>query len=87
MEVKLIQIGNSHGVRLPKTIMRRAGVSPGACLLLDVTSDQRIVLSRPKRHPREGWAEAFEKHPPGKADYPWEDNPGALPSDDKEWKW
>lgn len=61
MEAKVIQIGNSHGVRLPKSLMKRAGISPGEQLLLDVTPDRRIILTPPKAHPRTGWDESFRR--------------------------
>jgi antitoxin MazE len=61
MEAKIIQIGNSHGVRLPKSLMKRAGVRPGELVLLDVTADRRIILTPPKANPRTGWDAAFRR--------------------------
>ena len=86
MNTKIIAIGNSQGVRLPKTVLRRAGLELGTPLTIDVQSGSRVVLT-PNRHPREGWEEAFRRHPPRKSDYPWREVSPTLASDDKEWTW
>ena len=52
---KLIKIGNSQGIRIPKTVAER----------LHLTDDIEIIIEedhlevRPGRKPRDGWAEAF----------------------------
>lgn len=51
---KLVAIGNSRGVRLPKAMIEQAGL--GDDIELEVV-DGTIVIRR-KRKPREGWAEA-----------------------------
>ncbi len=53
---KLVAIGNSRGVRLPKAMIEQAGLGDGAELELEVV-DGAIVVRR-RRHPRQGWAEA-----------------------------
>ena len=55
---KLIKIGNSMGVRLPKPIIMQAGLT-GRSLKITVV-DEGILLS-PDNNPREGWAEAFSE--------------------------
>lgn len=53
----IIQIGNSHGVRIPKTLIEQAG-------LLDAELTLKVVpeglLITPSLRPRHGWAEAFK---------------------------
>lgn len=53
----LIQIGNSHGVRIPKTLIEQAG-------LLDAELTFKVVaeglLITPSSRPRNGWEEAFK---------------------------
>lgn len=51
---KLVAIGNSRGVRLPKAMIEQVGL--GDDVELEVV-DGAIVIRR-KRRPREGWAEA-----------------------------
>jgi antitoxin MazE len=51
---KLVAIGNSRGVRIPKAMIEQIGL--GEDVELEVV-DGTIVIRR-KRRPREGWAEA-----------------------------
>ena len=51
---KLVAIGNSRGVRLPKAMIEQAGLQDDVELEL---VDGAIVIRR-KRKVREGWAEA-----------------------------
>lgn len=53
---KLVAIGNSRGVRIPKAMIEQIGL--GEDVELEVV-DGTIVIRR-KRRPREGWAEAAE---------------------------
>ena len=55
MRAKLVRIGNSRGVRLPKAMIEEAGL--GDELELSVRNGE-IVIARVKGV-REGWAEAF----------------------------
>ena len=86
MEAKIVVIGNSQGVRLPKALLRRARLNVGQTVNIDVAADRRIVIARDK-HLREGWEEAFRRDPPRKTDYPWRGAPPTLESDDREWTW
>lgn len=51
---KLVAIGNSRGIRIPKAMIEQVGLSDE--VELEVV-DGAIVIRR-KRRPREGWAEA-----------------------------
>ena len=55
MEINLIQIGNSHGVRLPKSVIEQAGLS--GPLRLEV-SDGAVVIRVARKLPRKGWEAA-----------------------------
>jgi len=54
MRTKLVKIGNSKGLRLPKPILEASGIEDEVDLQVE---EGRIVLMPAKRHPREGWAE------------------------------
>ena len=54
MRISLVNIGNSQGIRLPKAVIEQAGLTEE--LDLEVNGDSIII--RPRRHPREAWAEA-----------------------------
>ena len=56
MLVSVVPIGNSKGIRLPKTILEQLNISD----MLDLEiENQRIVLSPITKNPRNGWREAF----------------------------
>jgi antitoxin MazE len=54
-DVKLVPIGNSQGVRIPKTLLQRYGFS--GALVLEET-DQGILL-RNKRDDKLSWEDTF----------------------------
>ncbi len=54
MKARLIRIGNSRGLRLPKPLIAQAGLSEEVDLQIQ---DGAIVISRTAA-PRTGWAEA-----------------------------
>lgn len=54
MKAKLVQIGNSRGIRLPKTLIQQANL--GDDVDLQVRKDSIIISS--VRYPRLGWADA-----------------------------
>lgn len=57
MRAKIVRIGNSQGIRLPKSLLEQSGL--GDEVELEVDGDQIII--RPARQPREGWGSAFER--------------------------
>lgn len=82
METRLIRIGNSRGIRIPKALLRAAGL--GTRLRLRVVDSGLLVES--VDNPRAGWAhEARElgMSPDGGL----LDEPVATAFDDSEWEW
>lgn len=57
MKTKLVQIGNSKGVRIPKPLIEQYGLSEDIELVL---KDNEIIL-RPVNEPRIGWDHQFQK--------------------------
>ncbi len=57
MNAKIINIGNSKGIRIPKHILEELQFEEEAELIVSKT-DKAIVL-RPIRKTREGWENAF----------------------------
>jgi antitoxin MazE len=55
MEVSIIQIGNSKGLRLSKTILDKYQINKKMEMIL---KNDYIIL-RPFKEPRKGWSEAF----------------------------
>jgi antitoxin MazE len=56
-KAKLVAIGNSRGVRLPKELIAQAGLEDDIELTV---RDGEIILAN-RRHPRQGWAKSFEE--------------------------
>ncbi len=57
MKARLIRIGNSRGVRLPKPVIEEAGLEEQ--VELQVRGGTVVISSRPP--PRAGWAEAARR--------------------------
>jgi antitoxin MazE len=55
MKTRIIRIGNSQGIRIPKLYLQQTGL--GEEVELEVKDSQ--ILIRSTEHPRQGWAEAF----------------------------
>jgi antitoxin MazE len=54
LHLQIRQIGNSRGVVIPKAILEQVGFDNQADLVIE---GDKLVLSKPKKNPREGWAE------------------------------
>ena len=57
MKTRIIQIGNSRGIRIPKVLLEQSGL--GEEVELKVSKEQIII--RPVRKPRQRWEETFQK--------------------------
>jgi antitoxin MazE len=55
MEVSVIKIGNSKGIRFSKTIIERYNIRDTVDLILD----KGQIIIKPLARPRKGWEEAF----------------------------
>lgn len=58
MQIKIRKMGNSRGVIIPKPVLQQTGLGDEVELRVEGES---IILTRPTRNPREGWAEASQK--------------------------
>ena len=57
MEIPLIQIGNSKGIRLSKTILEKYGIQD----TIELVMGKEYLILKPKTTPRKGWGNAFRK--------------------------
>ncbi len=79
---RIVSIGNSQGVRIPKPLLEQAGLEGEVELHAE---EGRIVIAAARR-PREGWAEAARAiHERGEDQLP--DPPTPTRFDDEEWEW
>jgi len=56
MEVSVIQIGNSKGIRFSKTILDKYNIKDKVNLILE----KGKIIIQPVSTPRKGWEEAFK---------------------------
>jgi antitoxin MazE len=56
MKARLVRIGNSRGIRLPKAIIEQVGLDDEVELRVE---EQRLVIL-PVARPRAGWGEAIQ---------------------------
>jgi antitoxin MazE len=57
MDLSVIQIGNSKGIRLSKTLLEKYNIKDSVELILE----KGYIIIRPKSIPRRGWEKAFKK--------------------------
>ncbi len=82
MKTRIVRIGNSRGVRLPKPLIEQAGLSEEVELHAEAG---RIVIASASK-PRTGWAEAAKLlHQRGEDSLL--DGPTPTRFDDQEWQW
>lgn len=84
MRARVVKIGNSKGIRIPKALLDQTGIMEDVDLEVE---DNRIII-RPVSSPRSGWEDAFrtmaEKGddelliPDEKISHSW---------DEKDWQW
>jgi len=82
MRTRIVAIGNSRGVRIPKTMLEHAALGEDVELRAE---PGRIVIESADR-PRAGWADAAAAmHAAG--DDTLSDAPTATIFDEQEWEW
>lgn len=57
MKIKIIKIGNSKGIRIPKSILEQTNLNDE--VELKILDDQIVI--RPIRQNRQGWNKAFSQ--------------------------
>jgi antitoxin MazE len=57
MDISIISIGNSKGIRLSKTILEKYNIQDTVELILE----KSYIILKPKSQPRKGWEKLFKK--------------------------
>jgi antitoxin MazE len=57
MELSVINIGNSKGIRLSKTILEKYNIQDK----IEVILEKGFIVLKPKNEPRKDWEIAFQK--------------------------
>ena len=84
VRTRIIKIGNSQGIRIPKPLLEQAGLRQEVELEVQ---DSRILI-RPVESPRQNWEDKFRvmaEHGDDRLLY--EDLTGLTRWDEEEWEW
>ncbi len=57
MDISVIQIGNSKGIRLTKTLIQKYNITDTVELILE----KEYIILKPKTAARTGWEKSFQK--------------------------
>ena len=84
LRTRIIKIGNSQGIRIPKTLIDQAQLPDD--VEMEASAEQIVI--RPARRVRQDWAEQFQRMATRGDDVPL-DGWAASTSvwDDEEWEW
>jgi antitoxin MazE len=82
MRAKLVQIGNSRGVRLPKPLLQEAGLTDE----VEIRARKGAIVIERVGRPRVGWAAAARRLRKRNEDRLLDDPVGTR-FDDQEWQW
>ena len=56
MKTRIVSIGNSQGIRIPKLLLEQTGLLDE----VDISAENDALVIRQFRKPRAGWAAAFQ---------------------------
>ena len=84
MRLKIVPIGNSRGVRIPKPLLEQAGIEDE----VEVEADGNTLIFRSvKKGPRQGWEKAFQVMSEQGDDELLDAKSTASAWDQNEWEW
>ncbi len=84
MRARIIKIGNSQGLRIPKPILEQTGIMDD----VEIEVEKNQIIIRPVKNAREGWAKSFKMMGEKGDDKPLIDEKSILHSwDEEEWQW
>ncbi|HET6572214.1 MAG TPA: AbrB/MazE/SpoVT family DNA-binding domain-containing protein [Fimbriiglobus sp.] len=84
MKTRIVPIGNSRGIRIPKPLLEQTGLSGE----VEISAEDDALVIRPAKKPRAGWATAFQQMALRGDDALLDDVPPSLSGwDEDEWEW
>jgi antitoxin MazE len=84
MRARIVKIGNSQGIRIPKPVLEQTGIIED--VEVEVEGDQIII--RPVSDPRAGWEAAFKSMSENRDDVLLDASENISHSwDETEWQW
>jgi antitoxin MazE len=83
MKARIIPIGNSKGIRIPKSLLEQSGLAGE----VEIVAKNGSLVIRPIKRPREGWAEAFDEMARLGDDALIDDITSLSSWDKEDWEW
>jgi len=83
MKTRIIRIGNSQGIRIPKPLLEQVGLAGE--VELEVRSDELVIRSA--RRPRSGWGVAFQAMSAAGDDALLDAEVTGSDWDEEDWEW
>ncbi len=84
MLTRIVRIGNSHGIRIPKLLLEQTGLTGE----VEISVADRSLVIKPAAKPRASWAAAFQEMAARGDDALLDDNaPTSTTWDEAEWEW
>ena len=83
MRARIIKIGNSKGVRIPKPILEQTGILED----VELEVDKNQIIIRPISNPRVGWDISFKTMTEKDDDHLIHGTENISHSWDEEWQW
>ena len=84
MRARVVKIGNSQGIRIPKPLLEQIGIMD----YVDLEVENKQIIIRPLSNPRDGWDVAF-KSMAGRGDDSIATDFEKISNswDEEEWQW
>ncbi len=84
IRTRIIRIGNSQGIRIPKVLLDQTGLGEE----VELEAQEGQIVIRPLEHPRAGWDEQFRQMAEAGDDKLLDPDLTGLSSFDQgEWEW
>lgn len=84
MKTRIVPIGNSQGIRIPKPLLEQTGL----CGEVEISAENGSLVIRPIKKPRANWAKAFQKMAERGDDALLDDVAPSLSDwDEGQWQW
>jgi antitoxin MazE len=83
MKTRIVRIGNSKGIRIPKLLLEQTGLDGE----VEIEAQQNSLLIRSARKPRDGWSKAFREMAVAGDDRIIDEVPNLSSFDKDEWEW
>ena len=84
MKTNIVRIGNSKGIRLPKSVLEQCRLKDA----VEIEVEGNVLIIRPLNAPRGNWSQAFAKMAEHKDDSLLDqDSKSATDWDRSEWRW